>query len=100
MKYAVSHHAAERAMLRFGIDSEREGEWFNDMMAKAKYISSQGGGRLLYEAAGVQVMAGDKTRTVITVHPATRIYVIRPTHVWEMRKIRREYKRNIHVLKR
>ena len=100
MTYYVTHHAAERARLRFGIESERVGEWFNEMMSKAKYVSSQGGGRLLYEADGVQFIVGDKTRTVITVHPATRLDFLRPTLEREIRKIRREYTRNIRALER
>jgi len=100
MKYVVSHHATERAMLRFGIESERVGEWVNDMMSKAKYISSQGGGRLLYEADGVQFIVGDKSRTVITVHPSIRLDFLRPALEREIRKIKRETTRNIRALER
>src|SRR5699024_2230294 len=100
MTYYVTHHAAERARLRFGIESERVGEWFNEMMSKAKYVSSQGGGRLLYEADGVQFIVGDKTRTVITVHPNTRLDFLRPALEREIRKIKRETTRNIRAAER
>src|SRR5690625_3399379 len=100
MKYVVSHHATERAMLRFGIESGRVGEWVNDMMSKAKYISSQGGGRLLYEADGVQFIVGDKSRTVITVHPSIRLDFLRPALEREIRKIKRETTRKQRVIER
>ena len=100
MQYTPTTHAIDRARLRLGVDVTDATKWFNDMMAKAKYISSQGGGRLLYEADGVQFIVGDKTRTVITVHPATRLDFLRPTLEREIRKIRREYTRNIRALER
>src|SRR5699024_4407320 len=83
-----------------GIESGRGGEWFNDRMAKANYVTSQGGERILYEADSVQFIVGDKSRTVITVHPATRLDFLRQTLEREVRKIRRENTPDIRAVER
>src|SRR5699024_1549070 len=100
MTYYVTHHAAERARLRVGIESGRVGEELNERMSKAKYASSHGGGRLLCEADAVKLIVGDKTRTVITVHPNTRLDFLTPALEREIRKIKREATRNIRAAER
>ena len=99
-KYTLSKHAVERANLRLGIPIDKVSDWANDIMSKAKYVSAQGAGRLLYEYNGIQFIVGDKSRTIITIHPATRLDFLRPTLEREVRKIRREYTRNIRTLER
>lgn len=100
MRYIMSHHATERAKLRFGIERHSAVDWINEVMAKAKYVSAQGGGRLMYEHKDMQIIVGDKTRKVITIHPNTRLDFLRPTLEREARKLKREATRNIRSAER
>lgn len=100
MSYTVSHHAMERARLRFGIEGHRVVDWINGVMAKAKYVSEQGGGRLMYEHEDMQIIVGDKTRKVITIHPNTRLDFLRPALEREARRLKREATRNIRAAER
>lgn len=100
MSYTVSHHAVERARLRFGIEGHRVVDWINGVMRDAKYVSSQGGHRLIYEYDGMKIVVDGKNRRVITVHPNTRLDFLRPTLEREVRKIKRETTRNIRAAER
>jgi len=99
-RYTLSKHAVERANLRLGIAIDEVSDWANDVMRKAKYVSAQGAGRLLYEYNGTQFIVGDKTRTIITIHPATRLDFLRPTLEREIRKIKREHTRKQREMER
>lgn|SRR5699024_1030695 len=100
MTYYVTHHAAERARLRFGIEGHSVVEWINDVMKKAKYVSSQGNDRLLYEHKDMQIIVGGNSRKIITIHPNTRLDFLRPALEREIRKIKRETTRNIRAAER
>ncbi len=100
MKYSVTYHAAERARLRFGIEGHSVVEWINDVMKNAKYVSSQGNDRMLYEHEDMQIVVGGSQRKIITIHPNTRLDFLRPALEREVRKIKRETTRNIRATER
>ncbi|MBX6360520.1 MAG: hypothetical protein IRZ03_10635 [Acidobacterium ailaaui] len=101
-RYTPTLHAIERAKLRYGISAEQAMKWFNDIMAKAKYVTSsqRSDGRisLIYEYNGKRLVVDGDNRKIITITPteisATPIVDKVKTVVQrEYRKIQREYKR-------
>lgn len=98
-RYTPTLHAIERAKLRYGISAEQATKWFNDIMAKAKYVvTSRDGGKtyLIYEYGDKQLIIGDN-RKIVTIKPAASdspiVDKVRVVVDREYRKAQREFKR-------
>src|SRR5699024_1901636 len=100
MKYRITHHALERARMRFGVDIKDAEKWANDLMKRGRYVCAQAGDRLLYRNGEYRILVDTRKNTIITVYKETNIDFLRPTLEREIRKIRREYTRNIRALER
>lgn len=102
LKYSLTKHAIDRASIRFGVETDGIDVWANDVMKTARYVSSQGGGRLLYESidGDIQLVVSDTTNVIITVHSTLRLDFLRPTLEREVRKIKRESIRQVRMLER
>src|SRR5690625_3369103 len=102
MRYSPTSHAIERARMRFGVKTEKDTEWINEVMQGAKYVASQGKNRFLYESSdgNNRIIVDANTRAVVTVHHARRIDFLRPTLEREIRKIKREGTRQIRATER
>lgn len=101
-KYTVTKHALERARIRFGVETDEVEAWANDIMRTARYVSSQGGGRLLYESSDgeIQFVVSDSTHIIITVHGTLRLDFLKPALEREVRKIKRESTRQLRTIER
>lgn len=105
-RYTPTLHAIERAKLRYGISAEQATKWFNDIMAKARYIVSQtvnGKSQLVYEYEGKRLIIDDKTQKIITITPALStvspiVEKVKTIVDREYRKAQREYKRKQRAL--
>lgn len=65
MKYTVSPHALERALLRFDIGNEYAANWFNQLMYTAKLIGSEGK-RDTYDHKGKRIIV--EGNVIVTVY--------------------------------
>lgn len=99
-QYTVTKHAAQRAMLRFGITPEKVTEWANDLMRKAKYVCANGSNRLVYDNNGIQLVVDGSSHYIITIHSELKTDFLRPTLEREIRKIKREGTRQIRETER
>jgi hypothetical protein len=104
-RYTPTLHAIERAKLRYGISAEQATKWFNDIMAKARYIVSQtvnGKSQLVYEYEGKRLIIDDKTQKIITITPiaseSTIVEKVKTVVNREYRKAQREFKRKQRAL--
>ena len=93
--YIPSTHAIDRARLRFGVELENIREWFNEQMAKAKYVCDNGKGRSVYANGNVRLIVHDDTKTIITVYDEVKTDFLRPALERELRKLKRHYTKTI-----
>jgi len=92
-RFVPSKHAIERATVRFGIKQDEVNRWINDLMAKAKYVTTGNNGCEVYESDDVRLVVDTAEGVVVTVHNTLRLDFLRPTLDREVRKIKREYTR-------
>lgn len=101
-KYTPTHHAIDRARIRFGIASESVAEWINAIMKDAKYVSANGKNQLIYESKSgdIRLVIDDRTKAVITLHSTMSVSFLRPALEREIRKLRRETTRRTRAIER
>lgn len=100
-RYYPTNHAIERVVLRFGITADKALKWVNDKLLSAKYVTAQSdGSTIVFENGDARFVVNGKNNTVVTVHHSTRLDFLRPTLEREIRKIRREYTRELRHMER
>jgi len=69
--YNPSVHAVERIRERFGIMEENAKNFVNQLMAVAKYVTTQPDGKVVYKHAGrdTMIVVDERTKTIVTVKP-------------------------------
>ncbi|MDQ0174439.1 hypothetical protein [Bacillus chungangensis] len=88
-RYTATLHAIERAHLRFGVALENAETWFREELRRAKYISSQGSNKIIYENEGKTFVVNVDERKIITVRPTADAAFLQPIFERERRKAKR-----------
>ena len=74
MTYNPSVHAVERIRERFGVMEENAKNFVNQLMAVAKYVTTQPDGKVVYKHAGRDTMliVDQRSNTIVTVLPPAK----------------------------
>ncbi|MED3649990.1 hypothetical protein [Heyndrickxia sporothermodurans] len=98
-RYNPSQHAIDRANLRYGIATEKVADWVNEIMPKARYITTQPNKNAVYEVDGKRLIVDTARNIIVTIKPVADVNnFLKPIFERELRKHKRLTIRAIRAL--